>query len=96
MEGGGKKKNFYHKKTKTKKQYPWGKLYLCISEFSKTIYDSGLCAMFICNTLSSLEHNQISPDLCASWFEIFSLRGANLCELATRQMYGNVDKNGWI
>lgn len=52
--------------------------------------------MFICNTLYSLEHNQISPDLCASWFEIWSLRGANLCELPTKQMYGNVDESGWI
>ena len=52
--------------------------------------------MFICNTLYSLEHNQISPFLCASWFEIWSLRGANLCELATEKMYGNVDESGWM
>lgn len=83
-------------KKKKKKHYPWSELCLFVSEFSKTIYDFGLCAMFICNTLYSLEHNQISPDLCASWFEIWSLRGANLCELPTKQMYGNVDESGWI
>lgn len=76
MEGAKKKKKLQplKKKEKKKKTFPWGKLCLCISEFSKTIYDFGLCATFICNTLYSLEHNQISPDLCASWFEIWSLK----------------------
>ena len=47
-------------------------------------------------TLYTLWNTSRYLQMCASWFEIWSLRGANLCELPTKQMYGNVDESGWM